>query len=180
MKKQICLVMAMLTAPVAMIAQGAATPPVKVGLWQSTSTVTMSGIQIPPEVAARMQAMGRQVPGAQPRTTVLQSCLTAEKWQKMFGDMQQQRDQKCNLSNQQTSSAGMSADIACKSSDGRSSSTGHLEVTFVSTEKATGKAHVETTMASQPKPIMMDMNFESVFQGADCKGISPDSPQVVR
>jgi len=179
MKIRICLLMAMLVAPVAMVAQAPATPPVKVGLWQSTSTVTMSGIQIPPEVVARLQAMGRPVPGG-PHTTVLQSCLTAEKWQKMFGDMQQQRDQKCNLSNQQTSSVGMSADIACKSSDGRSSSTGHLEVTFVSTEKATGKAHMETTMASQPKPIVMDMNFESVFQGADCKGISPDSPQVVK
>ena len=173
-----CLVMAMLAAPVAMVAQSA--PPVTVGLWQSTSTVTMSGMQIPPEVAARMQAMGRQLPGAQPRTTVMQSCLTAEKWQRMFSDMQQQRDQQCTMSNQQTSSSGMSADIACKSADGRNSSTGHFEVIFVSQEKATGKAHVETTMASQPKPIDMNITFESVFQGSDCKGISPDSPKVMK
>ena len=179
MKRQICLAMAMLVSSAAMVAQAPATPPVKVGLWQSTNTVTMTGIQIPPEVAARMQAMGRQVPGG-PHTTVTQSCLTAEKWQKTFSDMQQQRDQRCNLSNQQMSSSGMSADIACKSQDGRSSSTGHMEVTFVSTEKATGKAHMETTMASQPKPIVMDMNFESVFQGADCQGISPDSPKIVK
>src|ERR1700729_2140393 len=108
MKRQICLAMAMLASSVAMVAQAPATPPVKVGLWQSTNTVTMTGIQIPPEVAARMQAMGRQVPGG-PHTTVTQSCLTAEKWQKTFSDMQQQRDQRCNLSNQQMSSSGMSA-----------------------------------------------------------------------
>lgn len=179
MKKLVCLAMAMLVAPAAMVAQSA--PPVKVGLWQSTSTVTMSGMQIPPDVAAKLQAMGRQIPGAQPRTTVMQSCLTAEKWQKTFSDMQQQRpNQQCTLSNQQTSSSGMSADISCKSADSGATSTGHMEVTFVSQEKATGKAHIETTMQQQPKPIEMNMTFESVFQGSDCKGISPDSPKVVK
>jgi Protein of unknown function (DUF3617) len=178
MKMRVCLVIAMLAAPVAMVAQGPTAPPMKMGLWQSTSTMTMTGMQIPPEVAARMQAMGRPVPGG-PRTVVTQSCLTPEKWQKTFGDMQQRQGQECHLSNQQVSSAGMSADIACKSQEGRGSSTGRIEVTFTSAEKTNGKVHMETTIESQPKPIVSDVTFESVYQGADCKGISPDSPKVM-
>jgi hypothetical protein len=73
----------------------------------------------------------------------------------------------------------MSGDSACKSVDGSRTSTGDIEVTFVSSEKMTGKAHMETMMASQPKPILVDMTFESDYQGSDCKGISPDSAKVV-
>ncbi|HEX4576101.1 MAG TPA: hypothetical protein VH117_02025 [Edaphobacter sp.] len=70
MKRQFCLVMVVLAGSVAVVAQDAAPAPpaVKMGLWQNTVTNTMSGLQIPPEVAARMQAMGRPVPGAAPRT----------------------------------------------------------------------------------------------------------------
>ena len=123
------------------------------------------------------RVMGRQLPGAQPRTTVMQSCLTAEKWKKMFSDMQQNKD--CHFTDQKITSTGMSGDLTCKSGDGRTNSTGHVEVSFVSDEKMTGKAHMETTSASMPKPIVMDMTFDSVYQGSDCKGISPDSPKIV-
>jgi Protein of unknown function (DUF3617) len=176
--RRVCLVMAMLVVPAAMVAQAPQAPPVKMGLWQSTMTSTMSGMQIPPDVAAKLQAMGRPVPGAQPRTTVTQSCLTQEKWQKSFTDMQQ--DKNCQISNLHQSSSGMSGDIACKSEDGSRSSTGHLDVTFVSEEKSTGKVHLEVMSSRQPQPITMNMTFESVYQGSDCKGISPDSPKVVK
>ena len=60
------------------------------------------------------------------------------------------------------------------------SSKGHMEATFVSQEKINGKVHMEMTSARQSQPIVMDVTFESVYQGADCKGISPDSPKIVR
>ncbi len=53
-----------------------APPPVKMGLWQNTITNTMSGLQLPPDVLAKLQAAGRPVPGAAPRTIVTQSCMT--------------------------------------------------------------------------------------------------------
>ena len=176
MKKKFCFVAAMLTLPGMLLSQSS-TPPVKMGLWQSTNVITMTGFQIPPEVAARLQAMGRQVPGSQPRTVVTQSCLTPEKWQKMFSDMQQNKD--CQFTNQHQTDSGFSADMACKSSDGKHNSTGHMEVNFVSAEKMQGKVHAEAISESQPKPIVMDMNFESAYQGNDCKDISPDNPKVV-
>ncbi len=80
-------------------------PPIKMGLWQTTSTATISGFQLPPDVAARLKAMGKQVPFAQPHTTVVQSCVTREKWEDMFNDTQQNHD--CNLTNKRQTSSGM-------------------------------------------------------------------------
>jgi hypothetical protein len=169
--------MAVLAGSVAVGAQDAVTPPpVKMGLWQNTVTNTMSGLQIPPEVAAKMQAMGRPVPGAAPRTTVTQSCLTPENWQKSFTEMQQNKN--CQFTNVHKSATGMSGDVACTMPEG--SSKGHLDATFANQEKMNGKMHMEVTTQRQTQPIVMDVSFESVYQGADCKGISPDSPKIVR
>jgi acyl-coenzyme A synthetase/AMP-(fatty) acid ligase len=152
-------------------------PPVKMGLWQSKVTSTMTGFQIPPDVAARLKAMGRPVPGSDPQITVSQSCLTPEKWKDMFSHMQRNHD--CQFTNEHRSSTGMSADMACKSTDGHYTSTGRVDMNFTSSNKMTGKVHVETTRQSQPQPIVMDMIFDRVYQGADCHGISPDSPKII-
>jgi hypothetical protein len=119
---------------------------------------------------------GRPVPGGAPRTIVTQSCLTPDKWQKSFADMQQNKN--CEFTNVHQSTTGMSGDIACTTADG--SSKGHMQATFAGQEKMNGKMHIEITTARQPQPIVMDGTFQSVYQGADCKGISPDSPEVLR
>jgi hypothetical protein len=176
MKRELCLVMAVLAGSMAVGAQDAPTPPpVKMGLWQNTVTNTMTGLQIPPEIAARMQAMGRPVPGSAPRTTTTQSCLTPDKWQKSISDMQQGKN--CQFTNVKQSATAMSGDMACTTPEG--SSKGHLDATFANQEKMNGKMHMEITTARQTQPIVMDVTFESVYQGADCKGISPDSPKIV-
>jgi Protein of unknown function (DUF3617) len=156
-------------------AQAQTAPPVKMGLWKTTSVMTTSGFQLPPDVAARMKAMGRSPD--QPRTINTLSCLTAEKWQKIFDPSQ--HDQKCQFTNRQQSSSGMSADMACNSGNGAHTSTGHMAMTFDSTEKMHGKFHMEVTSMSQPHPILIDNNFNGVYQGSDCQGISPDMPKVL-
>ena len=177
MKRELCLVMVVLTGSVAALAQDVITPPaVKMGLWQNNITNTMSGLQLPPDVLAKLQAAGRPVPGAAPRTFVTQSCMTADSWQKSFTDMQLK--QNCQFTNVHQSAAAMSGDMSCTSADGTSSK-GHMEATFASQEKMNGKVHMEISTARQSQPILMDMTFESVYQGADCKGISPDSPKIV-
>jgi hypothetical protein len=177
MYKPMLLSMTLLGFLSAGLAQTSA-PPVKMGLWQSKVTGTMTGLQIPPDVAAKLKAMGRPVPGSEPQTTVSQSCLTPEKWKNMFSHMQRNHD--CQFTNQHQSSSAMSADMSCKSPDGQYSSTGHIDVNFTSSEKMTGKVHLETTRRSQPQPIVMDMNFEGAYQGSDCHGISPDSPKIIQ
>jgi hypothetical protein len=181
MKKIISLAIVMFLLPAAgAFAQTPALtpPPIKMGLWRNTMTSTVTGIQLPPDVAARLKAMGRPLPTGQPHTTVTESCLTPAKWHEMFEHMR--KDDACHLSNTHQSSSGMSTDMACKSQDGRSISTGHMEATFDSTEKVNGKGHFEVVMQSQPRPIVMNMHFESAYQGSDCKGISPDSPKVIQ
>jgi hypothetical protein len=177
MKRELCLAMAVLAGSATALTQDVITPPpIKMGLWQNTATNTMTGLQIPPEVAAKLQAMGRPVPGAAPRTIVTQSCLTPDKWQKSFTDMQQSKN--CQFTNVHQSATAMSGDMTCTTGDG--SSKGHVDATFASQEKMNGKVHMEITTARQTQPIVMDMTFEGVYQGADCKGISPDSPKIVR
>lgn len=145
------------------------------GLWQSTIVSNMSGIQLPPEVVERMKAAGRPVPGSTPQTTVSQSCLTPEKWQQNWQHAQQ--GEGCQFKNLKQDASGMSADIDCKND--RGTSTGHMKIDFVSTEKAHGTTHMQINSTRSPQPIIMDITFDSAYQGADCKGVSPDSPKVV-
>ena len=44
----------------------------------------MTGLQLPPEVVETMKAMGQFIPGAEPRTTVIQGMPTPEKWRENF------------------------------------------------------------------------------------------------
>ena len=148
-------------------------PPIKMGLWKSTSTSTIAGMQIPPEVAARMKAMGRSL--GQPQTVNTLSCITPEKWKQIFN---RQRDQRCQLSNQQQSSSGMSADITCSSSNGRNS-TGHMQMTFDSDTRMHGTFHMNVASEHQPRPVTIDTTYQGEYQGADCQGVSPDSPKVI-
>jgi hypothetical protein len=38
---------------------------------------------------------------------------------------------------------------------------------------------MEMMTQRQPEPIVIDMTFDSTYQGSDCKGISPDTPKVI-
>jgi hypothetical protein len=67
--------------------------------------------------------------------------------------------------------------MACQTSAG--SSTGHVQMNFLSTEKVHGTMHVEAVTSRQAQPIIMDMIIDSTYAGADCKGISPDTPKVI-
>lgn len=178
MQKQIISVVAILGFLGGALGQTVEPPPIKMGLWQTTTISTISGIQIPPDVAARMQAMGRPLPIGQPSTIVTQSCATPEKWKDMFRHLHRQGN--CQFSNEHQTSSSLTADLACKSPDGRYGSSGHIDVSFVSEEKIHGKTHVEAIMESQPQPIVINMSFDSTYQGADCQGVSPDSAKVIR
>jgi Protein of unknown function (DUF3617) len=158
-------------------AQAPSAPPVKMGLWQGTTVSKMTGLQLPPEVAERMKAMGRPVPGSEPRTIETESCLTPEKWKEMFTKLNEERE-SCKIENLKQDSSGMSADITCDSARGGTGK-GHVQATFISSEKVHGTMHMEMTTPRQTQPIVMDMTFDSTYQGADCKGISPDSPKMV-
>jgi hypothetical protein len=89
--------------------------------------------------------------------------------------------QNCKVLNQKQDSSGMSADVVCESvgNGGSNSAKGHVQMTFVSTEKVHGTMHMEAVSTRQPQPIVVDMTIDSAYQGADCKGVSPDTPKVI-
>lgn len=159
------------------VAQAPSTPPVKMGLWHGTTVSKMTGLQLPPEVVERMKQMGKPVPGSEPRTIETESCLTPEKWKEMFTKLNEERE-SCKVENLKQDSISMSADVVCDSARGGSGK-GHIQVNFLSSEKVHGTMHMEMVTQRQPQPIVMDLTFDSTYQGADCKGISPDTPKVM-
>jgi len=173
MKKLLFTITALAAMPCTGVAQSA---PIKMGLWHGKVVSTMTGLQFPPEVVARLKAMGRPVPGSEPTTTETESCLTPEKWKEMLAKTQSREN--CHYSNLKVDSSGMSGDMVCASQRG-SSAKGHMEMNFVSSEKVHGTVHMEVVSTERPQPILMDMTIDSTYEGADCKGISPDDPKVV-
>jgi len=156
-------------------AQAAPPLPLKMGLWQGTTVMKMSGLTLPPEIVERMRAAGRPVPGAEPKTMEMQSCLTPEKWKQIF--TRAQNNENCKITNLKQDSSGMSADVVCDS--GRvGTGKGHLQMDFVSTEKVHGTMHMEI-VSQQQQPIVMDVTIDNTYQGADCKGVSPDTPKMI-
>lgn len=172
------LFLAVLAIPAVMAAQPTSAPPIKMGLWQNTNVVSVKGLHIPPDVAARLKAMGRPVPTEEPRTVVVDSCITPEKWKEMFSNMQQGKN--CKYSNLHQDSSGISTDIACSSEDGKRTTAGHFDLRVLSQEKTHGQGKMTSMLPSQPNPIIVDMTIDGVYLGSDCKGISPDSPKVVQ
>jgi hypothetical protein len=141
------------------------------GLWQNTVVSTMSGLQLPPEVLERLKASGRPIPGTTPKTTVSQGCLTPEKWQENWQRAKEGQD--CHSKNLKMDVSGMSFDIDCMGS------TGHVQVNFISSEKAHGTMHMEVVSPERPQPMVMNITFDSIYQGSDCKGIAPGEAKVI-
>ncbi len=135
-------------------------PPMKMGLWESTSTMKMGGMAMP-------QGM------SMPNTTVkVRACMTPESYAKNLGAAQNQQD--CTRSNEKWSAKGYSFDLACK----RGNATGHAEITFDSPEAVHSVIHLSMNMGA--RSMDMDSTGESHFVSADCGNVSPDKPEVTR
>ncbi|MCL2659489.1 MAG: DUF3617 domain-containing protein [Acidobacteriaceae bacterium] len=157
------------------LAQTASAPPVKMGLWETTS-VTKIQLNLPPEVLQQLQ--GKNLPGMGPTTVKTQTCMTAESWRdSLTKAQQQQKNQDCQVTNLKQDSSSMSADIVCT---GKASAKGHMQFTFQSPEKWQGTMHMEMSDGKNPQPTIMDTTMESVFKGADCQGIAPGQGKLVR
>ena len=165
----------------AFVAHGQTPPPIKMGLWEGSTTITMQGMQIPPDVAARLQAMGRPVPGA-PHTVVSQSCLTPDEWRKSFADVNRHGTMECTTSNMVQDEHQLSFDESCTSPRGGTLE-GHIKLTFDDSEHTRGEMHMKGTVptgASGAQPLTSDMTISSHFLSADCGDIKPGSPKILK
>jgi len=156
-----------------------ATPPVKMGLWESSITSTIGGMTIPPEVAARLQAMGRPVPGSTPHTTVTQSCMTKEEWAKSFEKMNN-NEAKCTYTNRNFTSEKISFDMSCASEHG-GVFTGHFEMLIDNDEHTHGSAHMKGEAGQGGgQPMTFDTTLSSHYLGADCGDVKPGDAKVIK
>lgn len=155
-----------------------APPPVKMGLWETSVTSKMGGMQLPPDVVAKLQAMGRPVPGA-PHTTVSHGCLTPAEWQQGMEKMNQPGSAECEYSNQQAGSGKYSFDVSCKTQRGMTLK-GHLEMLIVDDEHSHGSYHM-TSDGPGPggQPFSMDATIETHYLAADCGDVQPGAARII-
>lgn len=154
-------------------------PPVKMGLWE-TSVTNKMGLQLPPEVVAKLQEMGKEVPGSGQHTTVTESCFTPAEWQKSMEQMNQPGNSDCEYTNRQNSGGKYSFDMSCKSDNGMIAK-GHFEMLVDDTQHTHGSFQMKSDQAGpNGQAFSMDGTLKSHFVSADCGNVQPDSPKVIR
>ena len=131
-------------------------PPMKLGLWETTSSTTM-------------QMPGMDMP---PRSMKIRSCATAESWSKAFGQSRQNKD--CTPVNEKRTATSYSFDLSCSSSK----ATGHVEMDFGNGSTGHGSMHM--VMNAGGKEMTMDTKWESKYVGADCGSVAPGTPEILQ
>ena len=131
-------------------------PPMKLGLWETTSST-------------KMAMPGMDMPA---RTMKVRSCATAESWNKAFGSARQNKD--CRPANENQTATSYSFDLVCTSSK----ASGHGEMNFGDGSKGHGSMHMVVDAGG--KTMTMDTSWESTYVGADCGSVAPGSPQILQ
>jgi len=145
----------------------------KAGLWESTTTTSFGGSQMP-----QMPQMppGMQMPGGGggmmggPRTT--QVCVTQAMIDKYGAPFSKPQRGDCTVSNVSLKPGGMTANISCT---GQMNATGTVEATFPAPGTAETKIHLSGTMQMGPnsRPMEITMQQKSVYKGPDCGSVQP-------
>jgi hypothetical protein len=189
MRKQVCCV-ALIAAFSTSVAFAQADIPFKTGLWESNVTSNVTGVQIPPDMQARIaqmppeqQARLRSMMGGTPNTSVMRSCMTKEqfdKWNDSFHE-NKDKDEHCEHTNVTSNAHERAFDINCTST--RAKSTGHVEMYIDSDEKGHGSVHMVRTSSEGPqamKPITVDVKFDTHYVGPDCGNIKPGDAEPLK
>jgi hypothetical protein len=143
----------------------------KVGLWEITTTMSMTGMpqmpdmsKLPPEAQAQMKKMGVQMNGNKITT---QHCMTAaEVAIDKPPAMQHMKD--CTMQNMSMSGGMMSVDMVCSTPE--MNGKGHVSVTYSGATSYSGNMMFNGT--AQGHPINMNNTFEGHWLAADCGGVT--------
>lgn len=125
----------------------------KAGLWEVTSSMSMSGMPNMPQMGSRTQ----------------QVCVTQAMIDKYGGPYSNPQTGQCQVTNVSLSPTGMSANLSCT---GRMTMTGTVQTTFVDAGTTKTTVQMHTTM---PNGQSMDMTMQSTatYKGADCGSVQP-------
>ena len=142
------------------------TPPMKMGLWEMTSTTTMT-----------IPGMNTNMPA---RATKVRMCHTPESWannlmpQTGRPGAQSNGQSDCVMSNQSFTGHTFSVDISCP----KSGTKGHMTTTWDGSDSSHGTTHMEIN--SGGRSMTMDGTSTSRFVSSDCGAVKPGSAVVVQ
>ncbi|HLY43278.1 MAG TPA: DUF3617 family protein [Terracidiphilus sp.] len=151
-------------------AQLSEAPPVTMGLWQTETTSTVTGVENTP-MAGMAAAMGRD--------HATQACLTAEHWRSDIQGFNARMQHNCTLSNVHQDAHEVSFDEACQESRGGANST-HVDILIDSAEHAHGTVVMKMSDPNLPQPMTVTVNMTSHYLGSDCGGIKPGDSKMIR
>lgn len=153
----------------ALLAQGAPKINVKLGLWEITTTVTLSGdapvdtSNMPPDQAARMKAVMGAMMG--PHTNTSKSCLTQEKFNQ--GLLSDNKNCKSTIVTNTSAALDVQMDCAGPSGQGTMSILVHFEAPTPDTVKGSFKG----TSAMGTQKMTSNGTTTGKWLGADCGDI---------
>jgi hypothetical protein len=133
-------------------------PPMKAGLWESTTSLTIT-------------FGGAKAPARPPIPGKTRSCVTAGTWSRAFANSG--REGACTRLNEKFSNGLISFDLNCPNVNG----TGHGEMSFKGT---TGHGRVHLDMKPAGRPVSSDTVIESRYLGASCGAVVPGKPVVMQ
>ena len=167
---------------------------VKVGLWESTTTMEMSGMpampampqlseeqlsKMPPQARKQMEDMMKaKGGGGGGRTTTSKSCITKESLSQAFSAGQE------NCTRKLVSSSGTQQSIHMECSMPQGNAVGDMTVERVDPEHARGtlmmKMNLTPANGKSMPPQDMKMSFATKWLGADCGDVKPVMPKQAK
>jgi hypothetical protein len=148
--------------------QTLAPPPIKMGLWQTESNATVSGMENTP--------MGKAMSGQ--HGSVTQGCLTPDTWKSSLEKMQSQVPKNdCKVSNFRQDSNSVSFDEVCAGA--RNNSSVHFNAIFDDDEHMHGTVKMVMTADALPQGMTMNMDIKSHYLSSSCGDIKPGEGKVI-
>ena len=145
----------------------------KEGLWEMTSTHSMTGMppipadtlaKMPPEQRARMEAAMKQSGAGAPKTDVRRHCVTKEKLEKQSAFDDNRKD--CTRTIVSSTGSKLEMKIHCEGKDQQMSMDGAFVVEVVSSDSAKGSMHAVSS--GNGRTMNMDFTFSSKYLGPAC------------
>ncbi len=138
----------------------------KTGLWETTSTTSMGGMALPPELVANMppaqRAQMEQMMKAQmaPRTITDKSCVTEKDLESGAFQRQTQPDMKCRFTVVSSTPKRQETTFQCTTATGPAE--GRMAI------DAVDATHVKGSMQLKTQQMSIETKFDSKWLGADC------------
>ena len=141
----------------------------KAGLWNTSTTMDMGGMQMSPEAMAKMKAMGMSMPSS--RTFSSQICMTQAEVDSDKLPPMGKNDTGCTNHIVSQTGTAIAAEMVC---NGEMKGTGRLQIAYSSPEHYVGTYSFKGAVHGH------DMSTTSSFKGdwvkADCGAVKPHQP----